>query len=130
MNQKQFKVDNNQLRYNISCEIRIYTAYYPLTRIHAIIDFKMEYFNIGRRDKVNGDRRITLRVRCYLMSVFSSKFHYILKCLRIIYTIMFFFKGQEHPPYAQTWQAQRLLNWLMTLTFFSIWSPAMFVTIC
>ena len=39
----------------------------------------MEDFNIGRRDNVNGDRRITLRVRFYHMSVFSSKFHYILK---------------------------------------------------
>jgi len=84
--------------------------------IHRNIDFKSEDFNIGCRDKVNGDRCITLHIRFYHMSVFSSTFHFLLKCLRILYTILFIFEGQEHPPYAQNWQAQRLLNWLMTLT--------------
>jgi len=43
------------------------------------IDLKREDFNIGCKDKVNGDRRITLRIRFYHMIVFSSTFLYILK---------------------------------------------------
>ena len=81
--------------------IRIYKAGYPLTRIYINIDYNRENVNIGRRDKVNGGRRITLRVRYYHMSVFSSTFYYILKCLRLLSKTIFIFEGQEHPPYAQ-----------------------------
>ena len=61
----------------------IYKADYPITRIHINIHYNREDVNIGRRDQVNDDRRITLRVRFYHMSVFSSTFHYILKCIRL-----------------------------------------------
>jgi len=71
-------VDNNQFYYHIICVIWLCKADYPLMRIYTNVDFKSEDFNIERRDNVNSDRRTSLRIRFYHMSVFSSTFHYIL----------------------------------------------------
>ena len=61
-------------------------------------DIKSEDVNIWRIDTLNGEQCFTLYIFYHMYSVFNSTFYFIIKCLRILYTIMLIFERLEHSP--------------------------------